>query len=240
MSLLMALNAAPPALAHALLRQSEPPDGAALDAPPDRIVITFTEGPEPALSLIKVVDSSGREAAGGPVRTVAGQPLNLQLQLAPLPKGICTVTWRTVSRVAGHVTGGAFAFGIGIAPAGTTPQPAAPPPSALDVVARWIFYVGLSALIGAAWVSTVAFPTTPSRGGRLLTAGWLISLLGLAVLVESQRADAGATFGQLLSTGIGRAPASRARAPISAGAPLAASSPRPPRSPPAAPLPPPR
>ena len=182
MSLLMALIAAPPALAHALLRQSEPPDGAALDAPPDRIVITFTEEPEPALSLIKVVDSSGREVATGPVRTVAGQPLNLQLQLAPLPKGIYTVTWRTVSRVDGHVTGGAFAFGIGIAPAGTTPQPAAPPPSVLDVVARWIFYVGLSALIGAAWVSTVAFPTMPSRVGRVLSAGWLVSLLGLAVL----------------------------------------------------------
>ena len=224
LSVLMALIAAPPALAHALLRQSEPPDGAALDAPPDRIVITFTEEPEPALSLIKVVDSSGREVATGPVRTVAGQPLNLQLQLAPLPKGIYTVTWRTVSRVDGHVTGGAFAFGIGIAPAGTTPQPAAPPPSVLDVVARWIFYVGLSALIGAAWVSTVAFPTMPSRVGRVLSAGWLVSLLGLAVLVESQRADAGATFGQLLSTGIGRALAWRAGALAVAGAALAVAS----------------
>src|SRR5439155_4971420 len=132
--------------------------------------------------------------------------------------------WRTVSRVDGHVTGGAFAFGIGIAPAGTTPQPAAPPPSVLDVVARWIFYVGLSALIGAAWVSTVAFPTMPSRVGRVLSAGWLVSLLGLAVLVESQRADAGATFGQLLSTGIGRALAWRAGALAVAGAALAVAS----------------
>src|SRR5256886_14218809 len=198
MSLLMALNAAPPALAHALPRQSEPPDGAALDAPPDRIVITFTEEPEPALSLIKVVDSSGREVATGPVRTVGGRPLNLQLQLAPRPKGIYTVTWRTVSRVDGHVTGGAFAFGIGIVPAGTTPQPAAPPPSVLDVVARWIFYVGLSAFIGAAWVSTVAFPTMPSRDGRAMSAGWLDSLLGLAGLAVSHRADSGASFCQLL------------------------------------------
>src|SRR5213594_3058950 len=164
MSLLMALIAAPPALGHALLRQSEPPDGAALDAPPDRIVITFTEEPEPALSLIKVVDSSGREAAGGPGRTVAGQPLNLQLQLAPLPKGIYTVTWRTVSRVDGHVTGGAFAFGVGIAPVGPTTQPAAPPPSILDVVARWIFYVGVSVLVGGAWVWGIAFPAVPSGG----------------------------------------------------------------------------
>src|SRR5438309_6452590 len=163
MSLLMALIAAPPALAHALLRQSEPPDGAALDVPPDRIVITFTEEPEPALSLIKVVDRSGREAAGGPVRTVAGQPLNLHLQLAPLPKGIYTVTWRTVSRVDGHVTGGAFAFGSGIVPAGTTPQPAAPPPPVLDVVVRWMLYVGVSAFVGAAWVSPVAPPTIASR-----------------------------------------------------------------------------
>src|SRR5438552_15963977 len=120
----MALIAAPPALAHALLRQSEPPDGAALDAPPDRIVITFTEEPEPALSLIKVVDSSGREVATGPVRTVAGQPLNLQLQLAPLPQGIYTVTWRTVPRVAGQVTGGAVASRFRIVPPATARRPA--------------------------------------------------------------------------------------------------------------------
>src|SRR5256886_10603008 len=174
MSLLMALNAAPPALAHALPRQADPRDGSALNAPPDRIVITFTEEREPALSLIKVVDSPGREAAGGPVRTVAGQPLNLQLQLAPLPKGIYTVTWRTVSRVDGHVTGDAFAFGIGIVPAGTTPQPAAPPPSVLDVMARWIFYVGLSALICAALVSTVAVPPSPSRVRRVRSPGALV------------------------------------------------------------------
>src|SRR5437870_12821043 len=159
MSLLMALIAAPPALAHALLRQSEPPDGAALDAPPDRIVITFTEEPEPALSLIKVVDSSGREAAGGPVRTVAGQPLNLQLQLAPLPKGIYTVTWRTVSRADGHVTGGAVAVGIGIVLAVTIAHPAAPAPSVLDVVARGIVYVELSGFVGVAWVSAIRVHT---------------------------------------------------------------------------------
>src|SRR2546428_9949 len=141
MSLLMALIAAPPALGHALLGQSGPPDGAALDAPPDRIVITFAEEPEPALSLIRVVDSAGRQVGGKPAGAVPGQPLRLQLQIPTLPRGIYTVTWRTVSRVDGHVTGGAFAFGVGIAPAGPTTPPAAPPPSILDVVARWVFYV---------------------------------------------------------------------------------------------------
>lgn len=218
--LLMTLIVAPSVLAHALLRQSEPPDGAALDTPPDRIVITFTEEPEPALSLIKVVDSAGREVATGPARAVAGQPLSLQLQGPPLPKGIYTVTWRTVSRVDGHVTGGAFAFGIGITPAGTTPQPAAPPPPVLDVVARWFFYLGLSALTGAAWVYGVAFLTVPRAGTRLLGIGWLISMLGLAALVESQRADAGVSLGQLLGTGVGRALAWRAGALALAGVAL--------------------
>src|SRR2546426_8177032 len=104
MSLLMALIAAPPALGHALLRQSEPPDGAALDAPPDRIVITFTEEPEPALSLIKLVDSSGRVAADAPVRTVAWQPLNLLIQLDPLRTGLYTIPLRTASTVVCLVT----------------------------------------------------------------------------------------------------------------------------------------
>ena len=221
LSLLVVLAAAPAALGHALLRQSEPPDGAALDAPPDRIVLTFTEEPEPALSLIKVVDSSGREVEREPARPVAGQPLSLQLQIPTLPRGIYTVTWRTVSRVDGHVTGGAFAFGIGLAPAGATPQPASPPPSILDVVARWIFYVGLSTLLGAAWVWGVAFPAMPSGGARILTLGWLVSMLGLVALAESQRADAGVTFGQLLGTGVGRALVWRAGAIVLAGAALA-------------------
>src|SRR3989442_4037305 len=200
LSLLVVLAAAPAALGHALLRQSEPPDGAALDAPPDRIVLTFTEEPEPALSLIKVVDSSGREVEREPARPVAGQPLSLQLQIPALPRGIYTVTWRTVSRVDGHVTGGAFAFGIGLAPAGTTPQPASPPPSILDVVARWIFYVGLSTLLGAAWVWGVAFPAVPSGGARVLTMGCLVSIIWIVALAESHRDDVGMSFGQLLVT----------------------------------------
>src|SRR5713226_2295160 len=220
-SLLVVLAAAPAARGHALLRQSEPPDGAVLQLPPDRVVITFTEEPESALSVMKVVDSSGHEVKTGPVGVVAGQSLSLQLRLSTLPQGIYTVTWRTVSRVDGHVTGGAFAFGVGIAPAGMTPQPATPPPPILDVVARWIFYVGLSALIGAAWVYGVAFPSVPPGDARVLTLGWLISLLGLAALAESQRADASATFAQLLSTAVGQALALRAGAILLAGATLA-------------------
>ncbi len=219
--LLVTLLATPAASGHALLHQSEPPDGAVLQQAPDHIVITFTEAPEPALSVVKVVDSVGREVDAGPVRTVPGQPLELQVRLAPLPQGIYTVTWRTVSRADGHVTGGAFAFGVGIAPAGATPQPSTPTPSTLDVVARWIFYVGLSALIGAAWVYGLAFARVPPGGMRVLSLGWVISILGLGALAESQRADAGTTFAQLFSTAVGRALVLRAGAILLAGAAIA-------------------
>ena len=36
----------------------------------------------------------------------------------PLPEGAYTVTWRVVSIDDGHVTAGAFAFGVGTAPTG--------------------------------------------------------------------------------------------------------------------------
>src|SRR5207302_10395939 len=126
-----------------------------------------------------------------------------------LGTGVYTVTWRTVSRVDGHVTGGAFAFGVGATPADVAvPEVTSPPPSVLGAAARWALYAGLSVLLGAAWVWTIAFPRAPERaprGLRLLWPAWLAAVLGIIGLAEAQRADAGASLHQFLGTSLARA-----------------------------------
>src|SRR5438445_10808436 len=215
-----------PAGAHALLRSSEPGVGAVLQRAPQNVTITFTEQPEPKLSIIRVLDSSGRPVDQGPAQAVPGHPLDLAVPVGPLPQGTYTVSWRTVSQVDGHVVGGAFAFGIGIAPSpAQQPQVTAPPPSPAAVAARWAMYVGLSGLLGAAWVWTLALPEPAARVRGYLWGAWGIAAAGVIGLGVAQASDAGVGFGRLLETALGRALLWRAVALGAAGVAVAASGP---------------
>jgi copper transport protein len=207
-----------PADAHALLRQSVPASGAVLQQSPEAVTIAFTEEPERTLSVIHVLDSSGRQLDASPTQSVPGQPLVLKLPLGPLPKGVYTVSWRTVSRVDGHVTGGTFGFGIGVAPTEAIPPQAAanPAPSLPAVLGKWALYVGLSGLLGAGWVWGQAFPAPP-QATKYLWMPWLLSVVGLIGLGEAQAAAAGVSVGRILGTGIGTALWARA-APLAASA----------------------
>jgi copper transport protein len=208
----------PPVDAHALLRQSVPASGAVLQRSPDAVTITFTEEPEPTLSAVHVLDSAGRRLDTGPTQRVPGQPLVLRLPLSPLLKGVYTVSWRTVSRVDGHVTGGTFGFGIGVAPTEAIPPEAAanPAPSLPAVLGRWALYVGLSGLLGAGWVWGLAFHAPP-QATKYLWLPWLLSVAGLIGLGEAQAAAAGVSVGRILATAIGAALWARA-APLGAAA----------------------
>ena len=204
-----ALAAASRAGAHALLSRSDPPSGATLQQAPQAVTLTFTEEPEPTLSSMRILLPSGRQVTTGPLHVVPGAPRTLEVTLGPLGTGVYTVNWRTVSRVDGHVTGGAFAFGVGTTPADVAVREVtSPPPSVLGAAARWGLYAGLSVLLGAAWVWTIAFPRSPERaprGLRLLWLAWLAAVLGVIGLAEAQRADAGASLHLFLATSLGRA-----------------------------------
>ncbi|HKV43500.1 MAG TPA: copper resistance protein CopC [bacterium] len=212
------------AAAHALLSLSDPASGATLDRPPRTITLTFTEEPEPSLSSIRLLLPTGQPVPQGPVQAVPGRPRTLMVAVGPLATGVYTVAWRTVSKVDGHVTGGAFAFGVGTSPANTAlPQVTSPPPSVLGGGARWALYAGLSVLLGASWVWTIALPSVPARPGRWLWIPCLLALLGVAALGESQRQDAAAPLAQFLSTSLGRALAWRILPLLGVAAALAAS-----------------
>lgn len=209
---------AAPAAAHALLRHSDPAGGAVLQAPPEAVTITFTEQPEPALSTINVVDGAGRPVTRGPAQMVPGQPLELRAALPPLPTGLYTVTWRTVSRVDGHVTGGAFAFGVGVTPTSAAQAvTTSPPPSVAAVAGKWGLYVGLSGLLGAAWIWGFGLREPAGAAIRYLWILWCVAGLGVATTAAAQAADAGVSLFRLLGTSLGAAMWARAVPVAAAG-----------------------
>jgi copper transport protein len=209
--------------AHALLRRSDPEAGAALHHAPAVITLYFTEAPDPGLSVVHVLDSTGRAVDPHGARAVAGHPDQLAVPLDPLPSGIYSVSWRTVSAVDGHVTGGVFAFAVGVAaPTTAPPETQTPLPSVLYVASRWAFYVGLAGVLGAAWVWCVAFPVVPNRWW-FLWAAWALSAAGVVGLGVAQAADAGMSIGRVLATHLGEVLYWRAGAIAAAGAAIAAA-----------------
>lgn len=200
---------APGADAHALLQSSDPAADTQVGTAPDAVVLVFTEDPEIALSTVRVLDTSGASfEAGRPVR-VAGRARTISVPVRELPTGVYTVAWRVLSRADGHVTGGAFSFGVGVSPIGSTPPPSAsvgsPPVSPAEVAGRWLLYVGLIGLAGGAWIASFVFPAPPAGSRRLLTASLTTALAGLTILGLTQRSAAGVALGDLLSTPIGHA-----------------------------------
>jgi copper transport protein len=196
--------------AHALAQSSNPADGAILQQSPKTVTITFGEAPDPKISTIRVLDTSGREYQQGPIQAVAGSPLQLQVAMGPAPNGVYTVAWRTISSVDGHLASGAFAFGVGTSPAGvsrssTQVSPAGgAQPTPLAIAGRWFLFAGLASLVGVAFIGLVAFRDTPQAMLPLAAVAAAVSIVGTAVVIDVQRADAGVPYAQLLATSLGR------------------------------------
>src|SRR6266704_3024895 len=153
---------------------------------PPAVTLSFSEAPDLGLSSVHVLDTAGRALERGRPEPVPGRSLALRVPLGGLPAGTYTVSWKVVSRVDGHTTGGAYVFGVGV-------PPVAPPgarqvmttradaPSPVAVAGRWSFYWGLALLVGAVVVA----------------AG------GLAAMVAGARSGAGVPLGTLLGSRVG-------------------------------------
>jgi copper transport protein len=115
--------------AHAVLVESTPADGAALDRAPERVTLRFNE-PVRVISL-RLVDDSGRAMplAQDPKTT----PDRVEAPLPSLSPGSYVVSWRLLS-LDGHPVGGAAFFTLGAAQRHADPGAmvrAAEPPAGL-------------------------------------------------------------------------------------------------------------
>jgi copper transport protein len=213
--------------AHANLVSSAPANGETLQTAPDAVTLTFTEAPEPSLSSIRLLDASGTAVAEAPPSTVDGDRLSLTVPLSHLEHGVYTVSWRAVSRVDGHATAGAFAFGVGETPSAdvthsvseTTEGPSSP----IEIAGRWALLAGLVALVGGAVTAAVVLWPSPAAPLRYLAAAWAVAALGLALLAWAQVDAAGAGLRSFLVTPIGRGLAWRAAGIVMAGVALGAA-----------------
>jgi copper transport protein len=199
---------APRASAHAVVRSSSPANGSVVDQAPTRVTIEFTERPDLTLTSIQVLASSGHDVARGKPQPVPGQPDTLRIGVGPMPDGVYTVTWRTVSADDGHTTAGSFSFGVGVSP-GTVPTtptvavPKTPPPPPLAVAGRWALYWGLALLFAAAITGFLVFRGTLPVRAPALAGGAGAAVLGIAAMIVAQRSSAGVSYGTLFSSTTG-------------------------------------
>ena len=204
---------ASPADAHALLERSYPAAGTSLPRAPHAMLLYFTEAPEPSLSTVSLLDSSGQTLPGvGKPTVVPGNARELRVRLPRLADGVYTVNWRTVSKVDGHITGGSFAFGIGV----PAPQEASTAqtanggsagtiPSRATVIGQWLLFWGLALLAAAGATGALLFGWRLPEGGRLLiVAGWVYAAVGILTVVFAEQAAAGVPFGELFGAATGR------------------------------------
>lgn len=105
------LLAAPPALAHAFPRSSNPAAGATLATPPAAVTIDFTEDLEPDFSTIEVTNAAGKRVDKADPHLVHGDHRQLGVDLQKLPAGTYTVVWHATS-VDTHKTQGRFDFTV--------------------------------------------------------------------------------------------------------------------------------
>lgn len=221
--------AAPSAGAHAVLVSSDPADGAALEASPEAIVLSFTEPPELELSEVVLRDDAGAAVEIPPARVVPDDPRSLQVELAsPLERGAYAVSWRVTSKADGHTTAGILAFGVGVDPSAIDEIPTdvedEPETSPVEVASRLVLIGGLVVALGGAVVALWVAPGAPPAVRRYLLAGAGLSVIGLAGLAFAQSSAARVGLGQLLGTSVGRSLLLRAAgvAVLVAGAAIAA------------------
>jgi copper transport protein len=204
---------ASPADAHALLERSYPAAGASLPHAPRALLLYFTEAPDPGLSTVSVLDSSGQTVPGlGKPTPAPGNVRELRVALPPLTDGVYTINWRTVSKVDGHVTGGSFAFGIGVQPPsgvssaqatnGNSPGSSLSP---LAVAGLWLLYWGLALLAAAGITGPLVFGwRLPARAGLVLAAGWLSAAVGILITILAEQAAAGVPLTVLFGAAAGQ------------------------------------
>lgn len=217
------------ASAHALAVSSDPPAGSTLPRAPARVTVTFGEQPDPSLSSLRILDSSGQDHTGGKTMAVSGQPLSLQVAVGPIGNGVYTVAWRTVSRVDGHLAAGTFAFGVGVAPTGAAASAGfsarTPSPSALSVLGRGLLYAGLMLLVGITGfiLACTRSPGLAVRLRALLGVGWALAVAGPIVIAVDAWPKAHVPTSALLSSSIGQEFTGRLGPAIAVGAFLAAA-----------------
>lgn len=142
---------------------------------PPQVTISFSERPDPKVSYIRVTDSQNVRVDNNDftVSEGNGRQAYVTLDMEKMEDGIYSVSWFTMSLDDGHITAGAYVFGVGdVTIIGEPGQETTYVTSMADALAKWPLIV---ALAGAAGMSASSLflgrrflPSGSSRLGKLL------------------------------------------------------------------------
>ncbi|EOZ4669501.1 CopC domain-containing protein YobA [Cronobacter sakazakii] len=112
LALVAAVMTTPAIWAHAHLKAQQPAANAMVDASPEALTLTFSEGIQPAFSGVTLTGPNGKKMATGAVKRAPNDDKQLVAPLvAPLASGEYQVQWHVVS-VDGHKTKGSYRFSV--------------------------------------------------------------------------------------------------------------------------------
>lgn len=180
---LILLLPVPSALAHALLVDATPGDGAVIPQAPAQVKLRFNEPVTPV--VLRVLDTDGHPIADNVPSGPEADTLTLTLP-ADLAAGTYVVSYRVISQDS-HAVGGTVTFSIGDAQPvrdDVVREPSSAPLLAL-VVTRTLFLTALLTVAGvilALWL-VADFEPEVARRSRPVVLGAGIAALALAVLL---------------------------------------------------------
>lgn len=80
---------------------------------PDKVTISFTEGPEPRASNIKVINSNNERIDKDDLQVLdAEKSLSISLDKSKVVPGTFTTEWLVLSKEDGHITKGSYVFSV--------------------------------------------------------------------------------------------------------------------------------
>ena len=81
---------------------------------PDKVVIAYTERPEPKASFIRVTDSENQRVDKNDYGISASNPreASVSIDSSKLKPGVYTVSWLALSKDDGHITRGSYVFTV--------------------------------------------------------------------------------------------------------------------------------
>ena len=126
------------ARAHAVLLTSSPPWGGVLAASPRTVTLSYSEDVVPRFARVAIVTPRGENLAGPP--EVSGSKVVVAVRAGPA--GSYTVRWQMVASDDGHVTQGAYSFGVRAKPLPPAPASGLVVPVLPELLA-WVQFLGV-------------------------------------------------------------------------------------------------
>lgn len=184
---------APPAGAHATLRDTNPTEDSLVEEVPAAVLLRFDDPVSASTGAVKIISPSGDRVDGAVDEADDGRTISIGVDGDG--RGTYTVAYRVVSDD-GHTIKGSFVFHVGERTGAATIDQSIPvATSAAGGIGRWLGYAGASVAVGTAFLlALLRRKDGPSaagirRFGTIIVAGATASALGTTTAVVAQTAS---------------------------------------------------